>query len=29
LRPGLEVRAAFEDVAAGATLLTWEPASAE
>ena len=29
LRPGLEVRAAFEDVAAGATLLTWEPASPE
>ena len=29
LRPGLEVRAAFEDVAAGVTLLTWEPASPE
>ena len=29
LRPGLEVRAAFDDAAAGATLLTWEPASPE
>ena len=29
LRPRLAVRAAFEDVAAGVTLLTWEPATPE
>ena len=29
LRPGLEVRAAFDDVDAGVTLLRWEPATPE
>ena len=29
LRPGLEVRAVFDDVADGVTLLRWEPATPE